>query len=100
MACDPAYPERESVGLEKDRRSLDQRVEFHRSIMASAECVYQDRELSVNHVSFCAESRGLTSMALLMLSVPKTHPTAMDSHSARIRMGMFIPAQEIFYYHL
>ena len=37
----------------------------------------------------------MSSIALLMFSVPNTQPTAMHSENARIRIGMFIPEEGI-----
>ena len=36
----------------------------------------------------------MSSIALLMLSVPNTQPTAIHSDSAKMRMGMFIPEKQ------
>ena len=36
----------------------------------------------------------MSSIALLMFSVPKTHPIAKHSDNAKIKTGMFIPVKK------
>ena len=62
------------------------KVTQNMTINKKGEMYFQQRVKKMDGLLPC-----MSSIALLMLSVPKNHPTARHSNKARTRTGMFMP---------